>query len=108
MSTKFFATTVLSESDPISAGPASIREVSGFNDGAVTLYFMLINKAGALANGDQAALSARVPSGATFRGDFRDMLRSFADRIQFAFSTTPETLTLGAGAIGWVEAVYED
>jgi hypothetical protein len=37
------------------------------------------------------------------------MLRSFpANGIAFGFSTTPDVFTSGAGAIGWVEAVFED
>jgi hypothetical protein len=108
MATAFFETTARVESGVISATPGALREASGFNDGPVALYFQLFDKAVAPVNLDTPLLQARVPRGATFRGDFRQMLRSFpTSGIAFGFSTTPDVFTSGAGAVGWVEAVFE-
>jgi hypothetical protein len=110
MATQFFETAARAESGVINAAPASLREVSGFNDGVAPLYFQLFDQivAPGGAGADVVVKQARVPAGSTFRGDFRDLLRLFPAGIAFGFSTTPDVFTAGAGAVGWVEAVFED
>ena len=108
MASQFFETAARVESGIINAAPASLREVSGFNDGLSTLYFQLFDKTTAPVNPDVPIKQVRVPAGANFAGDFRDMLRLFPTGLSFGFSTTADVFTGGAGPIGHVEAVFED
>ena len=108
MATKFFEAPSRFESSIIDANPVSLREVSGFNDGVATVYFQLFDTTVLPTTGVTLPNhQARVPPGATFRGDFRQMNRNFPVGLVCAFSTTPDVFTAGAGAIGYVEAVYE-
>ena len=109
MATEFFQTAARIEAAVIKDGPVSLRDISGFNDGLSTLYLQLFDLAVLPTTGVSVPKQqARVPPGATFNGDFSKMLRAFhTNGLAFAFSQTPDVYTTGAGAVGWLEAVFE-
>jgi len=96
----------LRSGDTVSPTTARLVQAFGFHTGVGTLYFQVFNAAAVPANGTVPQISfPHPPAPAIFSLDLNIYSRTFPAGLSYAWSSTPDTLTL-AGAVGWTNIGY--
>ena len=87
----------------VSATPATLALVTGFNNGAAARYFQVFDKATAPAGGDVPVQSFLVGVGANFSYAPSGLLAPLGVGLSWGVSSTPNTFTASA-ELFWVHA----